>query len=261
MTPSNSAWPWPICRSASSCACVRGVASTLTPTAQPPTGRPRRHGSKLVCDDPATWPSPTRPWTATDPQLRPRFCLQAWSGLHAAPQNHATRGTRQTTPARARERSSGSTSNGCPGPQRLPIPLWFWWSGSDAPRVGRGLACLHRPVLAGAHLPLLQANPALDHAQTPLSAALLTAGPGSCSWPTCSSAWHVMRSADVRLPWQAALPRERRTPARVRRAFSHLLTQLGSPVCVPKPCGRSPGRPKGTRSPPAKRFPAVKLTS
>ena len=35
---------------------------------------------------------------------------------------------------------------------------------------------------------------------------------------------------DVRLPWQAALPRERRTPARVRRAFSHVLAQLGSPV-------------------------------
>lgn len=66
--------------------------------------------------------------------------------------------------------------------------------------------------------------------------------------------------ADVRLPWQPPLPVERRTPARVRRGFSHFLPQLGSPVNAPKPCGRSPGRPSGTRSPPAKRFPAVKLT-
>jgi hypothetical protein len=66
--------------------------------------------------------------------------------------------------------------------------------------------------------------------------------------------------ADVRLPWQPLLPPERRTPARVRRGFSHLLPRLGSPASVPKPCGRSPGRPTGKRSPPAKRFPAVKLT-
>jgi hypothetical protein len=38
------------------------------PTSQPPTGRPRRHGAKLACDDPTTWPMPTDSWTATDPQ-------------------------------------------------------------------------------------------------------------------------------------------------------------------------------------------------
>lgn len=66
--------------------------------------------------------------------------------------------------------------------------------------------------------------------------------------------------ADVRLPWQRPLPPERRTPARVRRGFASLLTMLGSPVNVPKPWGRSPGRPKSKRSQPAQRFPAVKLT-
>lgn len=65
---------------------------------------------------------------------------------------------------------------------------------------------------------------------------------------------------DVRLPWQPPLPVERRTPARVRRGFSQVLMSLGSPASVPKPCGRSPGRPRGKRSPPAQRFPAVKLT-
>ena len=66
--------------------------------------------------------------------------------------------------------------------------------------------------------------------------------------------------AEVRLPWQRPLPPERRTPTRVRCGFSYLLASLGSPASVPKPCGRSPGRPKGQRSPPAPRFPAVKLT-
>jgi hypothetical protein len=67
--------------------------------------------------------------------------------------------------------------------------------------------------------------------------------------------------ADGRLPWQPPLPPERRTPARVRRGFSQLLAQLGTPASVPNPCGHSPGRPKHKRSPPAKRFPVVKLTS
>jgi hypothetical protein len=66
--------------------------------------------------------------------------------------------------------------------------------------------------------------------------------------------------ADIRLPWQPPLPPERRTPARVRRAFSQLLAHVGSPANAPKPCGRSPGRPHGKRSPPAPRFPAIKVT-
>lgn len=66
---------------------------------------------------------------------------------------------------------------------------------------------------------------------------------------------------DHRLPWQAPLPAEKLTPARVRRAFSQLLPMLGRLASVPKPCGRSPGRPKGRKSVPSKRFPAIKLTA
>jgi hypothetical protein len=66
--------------------------------------------------------------------------------------------------------------------------------------------------------------------------------------------------ADGRLPWQSPLPAERRTPAHVRRGFAYLLPRLTSPASIPKPCGRSPGRPTGKRSPPAPRFPAVTLT-
>lgn len=71
--------------------------------------------------------------------------------------------------------------------------------------------------------------------------------------------WARDAVAEVRLPWQPPLPPERRTPARVRRGFSHVLMHFGAPACAPKPCGRSPGRPTGGRSPPAQRFPAVKL--
>src|SRR5262249_28621394 len=66
--------------------------------------------------------------------------------------------------------------------------------------------------------------------------------------------------ADVYLPWERPQRPARRalTPARVRQAFPQVLLALGTPAAVPKPCGRSPGRPRGARSGPAPRYPAVK---
>jgi hypothetical protein len=62
---------------------------------------------------------------------------------------------------------------------------------------------------------------------------------------------------DQPLPWQQAQPPGKLTPARVRRAFSLLLPHLPVLVRAPKPCGRSPGRPKGKRSGRATRYPAL----
>ena len=38
------------------------------PTAQPRTGRPRRHGHKFACDTPETWPTPTGELRVEDEQ-------------------------------------------------------------------------------------------------------------------------------------------------------------------------------------------------
>jgi hypothetical protein len=227
------------------------------PTTQPATGRPRRHGVKLVCDDPATWPVPSDQWTTTDPQYG-SICVQAWNGLHAAPQNHATRGTRRPRPL-VRGTLIRLEVERLPRPTKTPIPLWFWWSGANQP----DLAEVWRAYIA---------RFSLEHTFRFFKQTLRWTTPKLRS-PSAADRWtwllllsyvqlRLARDAvtDVRLPWQAVLPPERRTPARVRRAFSHVLAQLGTPVGVPKPCGRSPGRPKGTRSPPAPRFPAVKLT-
>jgi hypothetical protein len=64
--------------------------------------------------------------------------------------------------------------------------------------------------------------------------------------------------ADRRLPWERPLAVTRLTPYRVLHAFSSLLPALGTPAGPPKPCGRSPGRPKGRKSAPAIRHPAVR---
>jgi hypothetical protein len=66
---------------------------------------------------------------------------------------------------------------------------------------------------------------------------------------------------EQRLPWERPLPAGTLTPYRVRRALTRLLAVLGTPAAPPKPCGRSPGRPKGRRSGPAPRRPALKKTA
>ena len=68
-------------------------------------------------------------------------------------------------------------------------------------------------------------------------------------------------AGDRRLPWERPLPVATLTPYRVRRAFPQLMATLGTPAAPPKPCGRSPGRPKGTCSGPAPRYPALKRTA
>jgi len=227
------------------------------PTSQLPTGRPRRHGAKFVCDDPTTWPTPSAVWITADPQ-HGRICVQAWSGFHAVPQNHAARGTRQARPL-IRGTLIRLEVERLPRLTKAPIPLWFWWSGPIPP----DLAEVWQAYLA---------RFSIEHTFRFFKQTLRWTAPKLRS-PAAADRWtwlliltyvhlRLARDAlgDVRLPWQPLLPPERRTPARVRRSFSHVLAQLGTPACAPKPCGRSPGRPNGKRSPPAPRFPAVKLT-
>jgi hypothetical protein len=67
--------------------------------------------------------------------------------------------------------------------------------------------------------------------------------------------------ADAKLPWERAQLPQRLTPTRVLRGFVTLLAVVGTSAKPPKPCGRSPGRPKGSRSGPAKRHPALKTAA
>jgi hypothetical protein len=64
-------------------------------------------------------------------------------------------------------------------------------------------------------------------------------------------------AADQALLWQCPQPTGTLTPEWLRRGFSMLLVRLPILACPPKPCGRSPGRPKGKRSGRATRYPAI----
>jgi hypothetical protein len=78
---------------------------------------------------------------------------------------------------------------------------------------------------------------------------------------TCRRLRARARVADLRLPWERRYDTGRLTPIRVHRVVSALLAELGMPAKPPKPCGRSPGRPKGRRSGRAKRYPALKKSA
>jgi hypothetical protein len=61
------------------------------------TGRPRRHGAKFNCADPATWPTPTATLATVDDQYG-TVTVAAWGGLHPKQQRHPGHGSRGPRP-------------------------------------------------------------------------------------------------------------------------------------------------------------------
>ena len=62
-----------------------------------PGGRPRRHGRKFECYNPATWPVPSFEHHCHDAQYG-QVSVRAWCGLHSKTQSHSTIGTRKARP-------------------------------------------------------------------------------------------------------------------------------------------------------------------
>jgi hypothetical protein len=224
-------------------------------TPSPKGGRPRMHGSKFVCKAPATWPAPTAEHVADDEQYG-TVRVRAWERLHPKQQNHPGRGTRKT-----REIVRGTLIlvevSRLPHPTRTPQVLWLWWAGPGVP----DLDLLWRAYVRrfdlehtlrfckqslGWTTPRVRHPEQADH-WTWLVVAAYTQLRLARSWVT-----------DRRLPWERPLKLGQLTPARVRRALSGLLPLVGTPARAPKPCGRSPGRPKGSRSGRPTRYPALK---
>ena len=85
-----------------------------------PLGRPRRHGARFVCNDPATWPEPTAGLHVTDAGLRPG----AGPRLGGAPR------------LRAPPRAAGRRRAG-PGPEAAaPTAPWCAWRSPASPAGG-----------------------------------------------------------------------------------------------------------------------------
>src|SRR5215216_5887898 len=222
-----------------------------------PVGRPLRHGAKFSCKDPDTWPRPTAEHFACSADYG-SVRIRAWSGLHPK--------TR-----RAAERYGATTAAVVEGTvvlveverlprgerRRKPKVMWLWWTGEGEPN----LVLLWRAYCRRFDV---------EHFVKFLKGALGWTTP-RVRHPEQADRWTwlvlpayaqllIARRivADRRLPWERPLPAGSLTPTRVLRNFAALLSVVGTPAEAPKPRGRSPGRPKGNLSGPAKRYPVLK---
>jgi hypothetical protein len=97
----------------------------------PKGGRPRSHGPKFACTDPATWPPPmAEHCTADEPYGTVR--VRTWAGLHPKQRTHLGRGTRKTRPI-VRGTVVLVEVGRLPARPRQPKALWLWWAGPGAP--------------------------------------------------------------------------------------------------------------------------------
>jgi hypothetical protein len=211
-------------------------------------GRPRRHGHKLACRDPASWPAPT----ATHTEHTARYgqvTVMAWQGVHPRQRRPGqwpiVRGSLLRVTV---ERTPTAVRKGRP-----PHVLWLWRAGPGPLDLGlcwrtylRRFDLEH--TIGFAKQQLGWTTPRL---RSPAQAQ-------RWSWLVVA-AYTQLRLArgligDTRLPWQPPQPPARATPARVRQGFPRVFAVVGTPAAAPKPSGRAPGRPKGRRSAPAPRY-------
>jgi len=218
-------------------------------------GRPRSHGHKFDCTSPASWLPPTVELHTDDPQYG-MVRVRAWAGLHPKQQNHAGRGTRKTRPVVRGTLLLVEVSR-LPGPPRPWQRLWLWWSGPGTPDLDVIWRAYIRRFDEEHTFRFLKQvlNWTVPRVRHPEQADRWT-------WLVVAAYTQLRLAAacvqDQRLPWER--PRQARllSPYRVRRAFSAVLLVVGTPANAPKPCGRSPGRPKGRLSDPAPRHPVLK---
>ncbi|MDQ3378252.1 MAG: transposase [Actinomycetota bacterium] len=222
-------------------------------------GRPRRHGPKMKCSDPSTWPEPSAEHACEDAGYG-SVRVRAWAGLHPKVQNHEGRGSRGPLPIAVGTLVLVEVERLPRGERRRePRVLWMWWHGPE--RTVPDLDLLWRSYVRRFDL---------EHTFRFLKQGMGWTTP-RVRHPEQADRWtwlvvaaytqlRLARAcvADLRLPWERRYEVGRLTPIRVHRAVSSLLVELGTPAKPPKPCGRSPGRPKGRLSGKAERYPALK---
>ena len=223
------------------------------------TGRPRRHGPKMKCNDPSTWPEPSAEYACEDAGYG-TVRVRAWANLHPKVRAHQGRGSRGLLPIVRGTLVLVEVERLPRGERRRePRVLWLWWHGPE--EIAPDLQLLWRAYVRRFDL---------EHTFRFLKQSMGWTTP-RVRHPEQADRWtwlvvaaftqlRLARAcvADRRLPWERRYDTGRLTPSRVHRVVSALLVQLGTPAKPPKPCGRSPGRPKGRLSGRAKRYPALK---
>ena len=206
-------------------------------------GRPRVHGPRFRCADPATHPNPDQRQVLTDPEYG-SVVLERWDQLH-----------RVQTPSQDLTLIRVRVAH-LPRRTEPPQPLWLVWCGQALPvdlrqlwhwyqrRFGVEHAFRFLKQDLGWTVPRVRAPQTADR----------------WSWLLACVLWQLWLArpvvAEVRLPWEHA-PRQGRplSPGRVRRGMAALLLTLGSRAPPPRVRGKASGRQAGQRPGRAPRFP------
>jgi hypothetical protein len=182
--------------------------------------------------------------------------VRSWAGLHPKQQQHPHRGARKPRPI-VRGTVVLVAVSRLPARPYQPQVLWLWWAGAGVPDLD---------LLWRAYVRRFDLEHTLRFCQQTLGWTMprVRHPEQADRWTwLVVAAYTPLRLArpwlaDRRLPWERPLDPGALTPCRVRRALSALLPMVGTPARAPNPCGRSPGRPTGSRSGRAPRYPAIK---
>jgi hypothetical protein len=209
-------------------------------------GHPRIHGKRFAFREPETWGTPDERIEFEDPSMG-LVKLERWNGLH---------GKNDADVAFDVLRASIHLEKDKP-----PKPIWWAWlapaSIPDHLTVDANLiwqAYRHRwPVEPGIRFRkqrLGWTTPQFQHKETC----------DNWSWLIALAVWLLYLARpiveDQPLPWQK--PQTQLTPQRVQQSLPLIFAQFGSPACMPKTRGKSPGWQKGRSRTPKQRFKVVK---
>jgi hypothetical protein len=229
------------------------------PKGQGHGGRPKRHGLAFRCADATTWGEPDQRLEEQDAACG-HVEVRCWGGLHGRVGHGPGRGLgkgRGPTQPLAVGWVVRVVLERAPNQARPLKPLWLWYAGPEPPDpalVWR--AYVHRFDVEHT-LRFVKERLGWDRARVRTPEQM-----DRWTWVILAAYTQLRLArglvADQRLPWERPRPPEELTPWRVLRGFRDLALGLGTPASAPKPCGRSTGRPKGTCSGRAPRFPAIK---
>src|SRR5215213_4153622 len=94
-------------------------------------GRPRRHGPKMKCSDPSSWPDPSAEHHCEDAAYG-SVRVRAWAELHPKVCNHAAKGSRGPLPIVVGTLILVEVERLPRGERRRePRVLWLWWHGPE----------------------------------------------------------------------------------------------------------------------------------
>ena len=224
-------------------------------------GRPVKHGMPVTCHNDPGQASPEPDETLTLPDT-PRYGtvrVSAWHQVH--PLIHGDRGwfagwdgelpVLRGTVLRVRVER-------LPGGRKPHKTMWLWHAGP---------APLSLDELWRAYLARFDEEHAFKFAKGTLglTAARVRTPEQADRWARLVMAAQAQlllarpHAADLRRPWETRPPAGRPlTPGQVRRGFANIRELPGTPAHVAKPAKPGPGRPKGSASGPAPRYPVPK---